>query len=242
MLEKAIEIQGLSKSYEKTQVIENFSLNIEWGSIYGLLGRNGAGKTTMIRMLTGLISKNSGEIKVSGRDPYALDPVFWEQVSYVSEHSGFPPTYTVEGLLKITRSFYNHWDEQMVEHLLEAFHVPKKKLIFGLSKGVQRALAFILAMAHQPQILILDEPSANLDVVARRIMLDALLEFIRSGEKRAVLFSTHILSDLERVADHLGIITNGRLVVDQPLDELKESSGQNLEDLFLEMTKKRSEK
>ena len=218
----AIETTNVSRSFANRLAVRDLNLRVRRGSIYGLLGRNGAGKTTVIKMLAGLIWPDRGEIRVNGLDPKHFTAENRWRIGYVSERQILNPFLRVGALIRFTSSFYPDWDAAACERMLKRYRIDPARRIRALSAGTMRQLAFILAAAQRPDLLILDEPAANLDVVARREVLDELQDMLRE-EGRTVLISSHILSDIERVADEIGIIADGRLVVSEPLDRLKET-------------------
>jgi ABC-2 type transport system ATP-binding protein len=217
-----IETDQVCRSFKKTKALDNLTLRVPRGSIYGFLGRNGSGKTTAIKILAGLIKPTSGTVEVLGRVPFKFTPEDRQKISYVSEKQILPASFKVINLIAFCAQFYPQWDHDLVRRLTERFRIDPKQRIAALSQGTQRQVAFILALAQRPELLILDEPAATLDVVARREFLDEILALIRQ-EGRTVLISSHILSDIERVADHIGILVDGTLKVSEPLDELAET-------------------
>jgi len=218
----AIETKNVTRSFAGSVVVQDLNLRVRRGSIYGFLGRNGAGKTTTIKMLAGLIWPDSGEIKVNGVAPSQFTVEDRWKIGYVSERQILNPFLRVSALIKFTAGFYPHWDFAACERILQRFKIDPSKRIKSLSQGTARQVAFLLALAQKPDVLILDEPAANLDVVARREFLDEVLDLLRQDGK-TVLFSSHILSDVERVADEIGIIAQGRLKISESLDRLKET-------------------
>ena len=222
MNEPPIQIQNACRSFDGVPVIKNLSVSIKAGSIYGFLGRNGAGKTTTIRMLAGLIRPDAGTVRVSGNDPFGIGAEERQRLGYMSEKAVIAPFATVRTVLNLGRWLYPSWNSALVDSLLAKYGLSPGKRLTTLSQGNQRILGFIMAIAPRPSVLLLDEPAANLDVVARREVLDDILELIRDCGC-TVLFSTHILSDVERVADEIGILANGTLRVSEPLDSLKDS-------------------
>jgi len=217
-----IETKNVSRSFGGSVAVQDLNLRVRRGSIYGFLGRNGAGKTTTIKMLAGLIWPDAGEIRVNGVEPAKFTVADRWKIGYVSERQILPPGMRVSALIQFTSSFYPDWDFAVCDRILKRFKIDPSKRIKALSQGTARQVAFLLAMAQKPELLILDEPAANLDVVARREFLEEMLALIREQDK-SVLLSSHILSDVERVADEIGIISQGELKISEPLDRLKET-------------------
>ncbi len=216
-----IELRNISHSFVAWQnVLNNVSLQIPKGSIYGLLGRNGAGKTTCIRLLVGLLKPQEGSVKLLQEDPLLWNSSVSQRLGYMGESGFLPENMTGKRLISWTKKLYPQWDEELEKRLVEMFQLNLLCRISSLSLGQQRQLAFVLAVAFRPAVLILDEPAANLDVVARRQFLEEIAALARESET-TVLFSSHILSDVERVADRVGILSNGSLLLDEPLDDLK---------------------
>jgi ABC-2 type transport system ATP-binding protein len=220
--EPPILVQNVSRSFDGPPVIKNLSFSVKPGSIYGFLGRNGSGKTTTLRMLAGLIKPHAGEVRILGNNPFTMGAADRQYLGYMSENAAVPASAKITSVLKLGRALYPTWDAALAESLLAKYDLSPKKRFIALSQGQQRLLGFILAIAPRPKVLLLDEPAANLDVVARREILDDILQLIRDCGC-TVLFSTHILSDVERVADEIGILAKGNLRVSEPLDSLKDS-------------------
>ncbi|MDR1191736.1 MAG: ABC transporter ATP-binding protein [Verrucomicrobiales bacterium] len=202
----------------------NFTVSVPRGGVYGFLGRNGAGKTTAIKIIAGLLRPDFGTVRVLGKDPFTFTPADRQRVGYMSEKQILPVNYRVGALVKFCAAFYPRWHHELVAQLLGKFNISCQRKIGQLSQGTQRQVAFILALAQRPELLILDEPAATLDVVARREFLDEILRLLRDADGGTTVFiSSHILSDIERIADHIGIIAGGQLIVSEPLDDLAES-------------------
>ncbi|MES2308893.1 MAG: ABC transporter ATP-binding protein [Verrucomicrobiota bacterium] len=218
----AIECSHVTRNYGSQKALEDFSLSLPPGSIYGFLGRNASGKTTLIRMLIGLMWPDQGEIQVLGKNPRDFSVEDRQKIGYLSEKQILPPALKIGQLVDFCRPLYPKWDDSLIQRLSDRFSLDPKKKIKELSNGQQRQVGFMLALAPKPDLLILDEPASTLDVVARREFLDEILELIRE-ENRTVLFSTHILSDVERIADRVGILKEGKLVINESLDSLKEN-------------------
>lgn len=222
MNETPILVQNITRAFDGPPVIRDLSFSVKPGSIYGFLGRNGSGKTTTLRMLAGLIKPQQGEVRILGHDPFSMGASERQWFGYMSEKANIPAYTKVGSVLDLGRSLYPTWDNALAEAMLAKYDLSRKKRFMALSQGNQRLLGFIMAIAPRPKVLLLDEPAANLDVVARREILDDILDLIRDCGC-TVLFSTHILSDVERVADEIGILAKGHLRVSEPLDSLKDS-------------------
>ncbi|MEZ5405988.1 MAG: ABC transporter ATP-binding protein [Verrucomicrobiia bacterium] len=222
MKDNAIEINHLSRSFGKNQALNNLNLSVKRGCVYGLLGHNGAGKTTLIKTLAGLIIPEKGAALINGLNPRNLTTIERQKIGYVSERQNLPTHMKVKNLIKFCSGFYANWDHELTQRILTQLNISKQKKINQLSQGQARQINLLLALAQHPEILLLDEPAANLDVVARREFLDEILNLIRQQE-RTVIFSSHILSDIERIADEIGILVKGQLKISASVDELKET-------------------
>lgn len=222
MNETPILVQNVSRSFDGPPVVRDLSFSVKPGSIYGFLGRNGSGKTTTLRMLAGLIKPHAGDVRVLGNNPFTIGAAERQWLGYMSEKAVIPSYTKVRSVLKLGRDLYPTWDTALADSLLAKYDLSPRKRFMSLSQGQQRLLSFIMAIAPRPKVLLLDEPAANLDVVARREILDDILDLIRDCGC-TVLFSTHILSDVERVADEIGILAKGNLRISEPLDSLKDS-------------------
>lgn len=222
MTENPIVARNVTRSFDGVDAVRNLNLAVKPGSIYGFLGRNGSGKTTTLRMLAGLIRPHQGEVLIDGHDPFTMTAAEREWFGYMSEKPAIPYFVKIAHVLQLGRELYPRWDSALADSLLTRFGLAPKKRFSTLSQGGQRLLNFIMAIAPHPRVLLLDEPAANLDVVARREILDVVLDLTRD-DGCTVLFSTHILSDVERVADEIGILAGGSLRISEPLDVLKDS-------------------
>jgi ABC-2 type transport system ATP-binding protein len=222
VLPPPVRVRGLVKSYRHKRVLDGLDLEIPAGSVVGLLGKNGAGKTTLIKCLLGLLRGESGEISVLGEEAWSLDAGAKGRLGYVPQVVTLYPWMRVWQLMEYTAPFYPRWNSALVKDLLGRFEVEEGARIKTLSVGTLQKLAIILALGHEPELLVLDEPAASLDPSARREFLKTILD-IAADERRTVLFSTHITSDLERVADRVAILRAGRIVYHGELDELKDS-------------------
>jgi ABC-2 type transport system ATP-binding protein len=222
MNENPIIVQNVSRAFDGPPVLKDLNFSVKPGSIYGFLGRNGSGKTTTLRLLAGLIKPQVGEVRVLGHDPFAIGAKERQFLGYMSEKAALPSYTKIASALKLGSELYPQWDHALADALLAKYDLSPKKRFMTLSQGQQRLVGFIMAIAPRPKVLLLDEPAANLDVVARREILDDILGLIRDC-RCTVLLSTHILGDVERVADEIGILAKGKLRVSEPLDSLKDS-------------------
>lgn len=222
MTSAVIETQGLKKHFGREQVLQGIDLRIESGQIVGLIGTNGSGKSTLIKCLLGLLRRSAGHSQIFGEDSWDLSAQVKARLGYVSQEFAILPWMKVQAACDYTGAFYEHWDHSHVDRLLTEWELPREKRVSTLSVGQRQKLAVILAMGHRPELLILDEPVASLDPVARRQFLQSLIEF-SSDEKNTILFSTHITSDLERIASHVAFLRDGLLAYCGELDTLKEN-------------------
>jgi ABC-2 type transport system ATP-binding protein len=215
-------VQNVTRAFDGPPVVNDLTFSVRPGSIYGFLGRNGSGKTTTMRMLAGLIKPHAGSVRILGHDPFIIGAAERQWLGYLSEKAVIPARTKVRQVLELGRQLYPHWDQRVADSLGLKYDLPAGRRFSTLSQGQQRLLGFIMTIAPRPKVLLLDEPAANLDVVARREILDDILELIRDCGC-TVLLSTHILSDVERVADEIGILAKGKLCVSESLDSLKDS-------------------
>ena len=220
MSEYAIQTEELVKYFDGRCVLDGIDLKVPQGGIYGLLGRNGAGKTTIIRILLGLEPATRGEATVLGASSWQLPASVLGQIGYVAEGHNLIPNYSVRRIVELYKGLSARWNEQFFRRLLETFRLPMERKVSQLSRGMRAQLNLSLAMATEPKLLILDDPTLGLDTVARRQFLELAIELI-SQDGKTILFCSHILSDVERLADRIGILRAGKLVVDCELEELK---------------------
>ncbi|MDX9753082.1 MAG: ABC transporter ATP-binding protein [bacterium] len=216
-----IAILECTKQFRRTVAVKHLSLHVQPGTVYGLVGDNGAGKTTTIQMMLGLFPPTKGTVQVLGLDPIADGVAIKKRIGYVSENREMYEWMTVSEIIWFVKQFYPHWNDALVEKLQKDMELPAKTKIKHLSRGTRAKLALLLAMGHEPELLILDEPSSGLDPLVRREILEQVINLIQQ-EGRTVFFSSHLLDEVERVADHVGILCEGRLLMDMPLDELKD--------------------
>lgn len=219
----ALTITGLTKKYSNF-VLDNISFSISSGSIVGLIGENGAGKSTTINSILGLIKKDSGKITVLGHDIDTFDCAVKEKIGVVFDGSNFSEELTPAKLSKVLRDIYSSWEQSYFNRLLDQLNIPATKKIKTFSKGMKMKLSIAVAFAHHPQLLILDEATSGLDPIVRDDILDMFLEFVQD-EEHSILVSSHITSDLEKVADYIVFIHTGKIIFCEPKDELLEHYG-----------------
>jgi ABC-2 type transport system ATP-binding protein len=216
----AIEFRGVERHFGAQAVLRGLSFSVQPGQVYALLGRNGAGKTTALRILLGFLQPHAGEARVLGLASATLAPAERERIGYVSEGHKLYLEMRVADALAFEAGTRPRFERAAAERELERCGIPAEKRIHALSRGQRAQLALVLAACGTPEVLIFDDPAMGLDVAMRRELLGSLIELL-SARGCAVLFSSHILSDVERIADRVGILHGGALIVDAPLDELK---------------------
>lgn len=217
-----ISAQEICKQFAAKRVLRGLDLEVPRGSVVGLLGKNASGKTTLLKCILGLLRVNAGALRVFGEDSWWLSAGAKARIGYVPQEVVMYPWMRVEQMLQYTAAFYPRWNWELVHRLVEQWELPPLDRIGPLSAGQLQKLAIVLALGHEPDLVVLDEPVAALDPVARRDFLATLLD-IAQNENRTILFSTHITSDLERVANRVAILRGGRIVFHDELDVLKES-------------------
>ena len=220
-MDSALTVSGLTKTYPDF-VLDSVSFSVPSGSIVGLIGENGAGKSTTINAALGLIRKESGRVSILGR--VDLDSDTREEIGVVFDGSNYPEILSPRKLNRIMKNIYRTWDEMAYFRLLGQFSLPPDKQIKQFSKGMKMKLAISAALSHHPKLLILDEATSGLDPVIRDDILDMLLDFVQD-ETHSILLSSHITSDLEKIADYIVFIHQGKVVFSKPKDELMERYG-----------------
>ncbi|RJS25252.1 ABC transporter ATP-binding protein [Corallococcus sp. H22C18031201] len=213
---------GLVRAFDAVRAVNGVDLELRRGEVYGFLGRNGAGKTTTLRMLMGILRPDSGEIELMGERVRRVRAAQKRRLGYVSQEQVFYPWMTAKQLGEFVAGFYADWDAAHFTRLLRVLDVPVERKSAQLSGGTRMKLGLALALAHRPPLLILDEPTAGLDPVARREFLDILREQVRS-EGQTALFSSHLVGEVEEVAHRIGILHEGRLRYQGSLERLRQS-------------------
>ena len=219
-MSEIVEVEGLSRRFGGKQALANVSYRAGEGLVYGLVGVNGAGKTTLIKHMLGLLRAKSGSVRIFGEDPARHPVEVLREVGYLSEERDLPDWTSIRQLLTFTKAHFPTWDDAYAEELLETFKLDPTNLIKNLSKGMRAQAGLIAAVAHRPRLLILDEPSSGLDAVVREDILNAVLRAV-SEDGRTVIFSSHLLYEVERMSDHVTMINAGTVHLDGRLDELQ---------------------
>ena len=219
----AIEINGLTKKYDGF-VLDNISFNVPKGSIMGFIGQNGAGKTTTIRLLLNLIKRDSGTINMLGLDNLTHEREIKEQISAVFDEIPFHDVLTANNLSVILSDIFAQWDKNTFFDYLDRFSIPRKKKIGEFSKGMKMKLQIAAALSHNAKLLIMDEATTGLDPVVRNEILDIFLEYLQD-ENNSILLSSHITTDIEKIADTVTFIDKGKILISGGKDEIIESHG-----------------
>lgn len=229
-MEKILECRGLSKSYHRNPALNDITLSVEKGKIVGLLGPNGSGKTTFIKILTGLLTPDAGEVSICGM------PIGTETkkiVSYLPDHNFLIPWKTVSGMVDYFADFYDDFDRSRSDKMLENLGINRNAKIKTLSKGTQEKVALILVMSRKATLYVLDEPIAGVDPATRDYILRTILSNYDSDA--SIIISTHLISDIEQVLSDVIMINTGNLVVADTVDNLRESTGKSIDEYFREV-------
>lgn len=225
-----VDCRSLKKSYGRRPVLHDFSLQLERGRIIGLLGLNGSGKTTFIKILAGILSKNSGEIKISGRQ---IGIESKKIVSYLPERTYFSPSMKVKDTIKFFEDFYKDFKRERAEQMLSGLDISLNSKIKELSKGTREKVQLVLVMSREAELYLLDEPMGGVDPAARDYILKTILT--NYNENASVIISTHLISDVEKVLDDVVFIKEGNVVLHQSVDEIRRENGMSVDALFREV-------
>ncbi len=210
MTENVVDVNDLSRRFGQRLALEDVSFEASEGRIYGLVGANGAGKTTLIKHILGLLRSKSGSVRVFGLDPVRNPEGVLRRVGYLSEERELPEWMSVDELMRYTQAYHPSWDTDYARELLATFNLDGSKTVKELSKGMRAQAGLVAAVAHRPDLLILDEPSSGLDAVVRKDILDAIVRTV-ADDGRTVIFSSHLLEEVERMSDHVTMIQEGRV-------------------------------
>jgi ABC-type multidrug transport system ATPase subunit len=218
--DSVIAVDRLTRRFGPKLALDGVNLRVPRGAVFGLVGANGAGKTTLIKHLLGLLKPQEGEVRVFDKDPVA-DPVgVLSRIGYLSEDTDLPGWMRIDELMRYTEAFFPGWDREYAEQLRQDFALDPRAKVKHLSRGQRTRAGLVVALAYRPDLLVLDEPSSGLDPIVRRDILGAVIRTV-ADEGRTVLFSSHLLDEVERVSDHVALLVRGRVVFSGPLDDLK---------------------
>lgn len=220
MAQMMLEMHDVRKGFASKTVLDGVHLAVPQGSVLGLLGKNGSGKTTLLKCALGLQRPRTGSITLLGEPAWSLSATAKAQLGYVPQEASLYPWMRVAELIQYTAAFYPRWNHTLSQQLLREWELDPRAKVGTLSTGQFQRLAIVLALGHEPDFLVLDEPVASLDPMARRHFLKTVLD--QAGAGRTVVFSSHITSDLERVADRVAILKEGRIIFDGETDTLKD--------------------
>ena len=215
-----VEIKNLTRRFGAKTALDDVSLTVPAGVVFGLVGENGAGKTTLIKHVLGLLKAQKGTVRVFGKDPVEDPAGVLSRIGYLAEETSLPGWMTVHELMRYTQAFYPTWDEAFAEELRTEFGLESRAVVKNLSKGQRARAGLMAALSYRPDLLLLDEPSSGLDPIVRRDILGAIIRTI-ADEGRTVLFSSHLLSEVERVSDYVAMVRGGKIVFADALDTIK---------------------
>ncbi len=220
-------VKGVSKVFGSTRAVDHVNLEIKPGMVYGLLGRNGAGKTTLLRTLLGIVDVSSGTTEIFGERFSTASEKLRQRVAYISQDYRFYNSYTLDQFLNFVKALYPKWNEAKEGRLIKDFELSRDKYLGTLSGGQRQKASLVVALCCGAELLILDEPASALDPLSRRMVLSEMMDFINENpEQNTILFSTHIVTDLERVATHVGMMANGKITHNFELDDIHDSMRQ----------------
>jgi ABC-2 type transport system ATP-binding protein len=220
---KTLMFDNVGRAYERGRnVLDGVSFSVEPGEVVGLLGRNGAGKTTLIRIAMGMIEAQEGSVRVFGMEPQSQPLEVKRRLGYVSEEQILPPFLRVGEIVDLHRDLFPTWDARIADRLSSNFGLPRSAKIVNLSKGQARQVALMCAVAHAPELLLLDEPAGGLDPVARREFLETSINVL-NDTGTAILFSSHYMTDVERLAERVVLLHDRRVLIDSSLDDFREA-------------------
>ena len=224
MSEQAIEAVNLTKTFSGGNVaVSSLDLGIPKGTVYGLMGRNGSGKSTAIKLLLGLLKADSGTARILGHELWAASRPVRSRVGYVAQHPQLPGWMNLRDLGRYVSHLYDSWDQKLFETAADRWELPLLQSVGRMSAGEQRKTAVVLALAPQPEVLLLDEPTAGLDTIAKREFVNLLVEMLADRPSTTIVLSTHEIGDLGRLANVIGVMDRGRLVLSHEVEELQQT-------------------
>jgi ABC-2 type transport system ATP-binding protein len=218
-MNKVVEVNRLTKSYGDVTALNEISFSMEADKIYGLLGRNGAGKTTIMHILTAQLFATGGEFKVFGEAPYENERVL-SQICFIKESQKYPDIFQIRDVMKVAATLFPNWDHEFANSLIEDFKLPARRNIKKLSRGMLSAVGIVIGLASRAPLTIFDEPYLGLDAVARSLFYDRLLEDY-TNHPRTIILSTHLIDEVSKLLDHVLVIDNGKLIIDEEAETLR---------------------
>lgn len=218
MNREMIRLSAVDKAYGSKMAVKDLNMQVPTGSVYGLLGQNGAGKSTCLRLIMGLLQPDSGQIQIMAQDH--LNATSRQKIGYSSESLRMVPWLTVAQALNYTQAFYSNWDSAYVSEWLNKLELDPRARVFSLSRGGRQKLGLIMAIGHRPQLLILDEPAGGLDPIARQVFLESMIELLHESGTTIVI-SSHQMQDLERICDTIGVLNKGQMQAEGDLEQFK---------------------
>ena len=221
-LDTAIAVDGLVKKFGRNTALNGLTMRVPRGSVYALLGRNGAGKSTLIQVLMGMLEPTSGDIRILGLSPVSDAVSLKKVIGYIPDRLPMYDWMTVDELLRFVADFYSNWSPEDERDLVSRFRIARDQKVGALSRGNRALLSLVVAMAHQPSLVLLDECTSGMDAIARREFERSVIEALQAGS-RTVLFASHQIDEMERICDWVGIVDEGRMLLEMPIDELKAS-------------------
>ena len=220
-MENVVELKNVRKEF-KDFTVKNIDLQVKQGFVTGFIGANGAGKSTTIKMMMNLLKPDAGEVKIFGLDYKTHEKAIKERIGFVYDSNVFFEGMNLKDIKRIVAPAYKQWDDKLFYRYIEQFELPMKKAIKTFSKGMQMKASLAIALSHNAELIIMDEPTAGLDPIFRRELLDLLQEIMIDGN-RTIFFSTHITTDLDRIADYIAFIQRGELVFNQSIHDVAEN-------------------
>lgn len=220
-MENVVELNNIRKEF-KDFTVKNIDLQVKKGFVTGFIGANGAGKSTTIKMMMNLLKPDAGEVKIFGLDYKTHEKAIKERIGFVYDGNVFFEGMNLKDIKRIVAPAYKQWDDTLFYRYIEQFELPMKKAIKTFSKGMQMKASLAIALSHNAELIIMDEPTAGLDPIFRRELLDLLQEIMIDGN-RTIFFSTHITTDLDRIADYIAFIQRGELVFNQSIHDVAEN-------------------
>lgn len=215
----AVEVKNLTKSYGSMKAVNNVTFSFEPNKIYGLLGRNGAGKTTIMHMITAQLFATSGEVKVFGEVPYENNQAL-SKICFIKESQKYPPNFTVQDVLNISSELFPNWDQSYADLLINDFQLPLCRRIKKLSRGMLSSVGIIIGLASRSPLTIFDEPYLGLDAVSRTLFYNRLIEDY-AEHPRTIVLSTHLIDEVSKILEHVMVIEKGELIINEDADMLR---------------------